>query len=115
MTANKMHDRQDGADSVKRPAEVQREGLLPVLIRQFVEESSKADARIVEQDIDAPTELGGAADHGLDFDFICDVAMEPERLAGIGCVQPRRLAFKVLGVEIGEDDLFRPIGEHRLR
>ena len=86
-----------------------------MLIRQFVEKPTEAGARIVEQDIDAPTELGGIADHGLDFDFICDVAMEPERLAGIGCVKSRRLPFEVLAVEVGESDLFRSIGEHRLR
>ena len=109
------HDRQDGADTVERPVEVQREGLLPVPVGQFFEVPSKAGARIVEQDIDASAELGGIADHGLDFDFLGDVAMEPERPAGIGCVQPRRFPFEVLVVDVDEDDHFRPVGEHRLR
>ncbi len=114
--ALRPHGRQDGADAVDGPVEVQRERFLPVSIGLLVEMSAETGACVVEKEVYAPAaKFSRLFDHSFDFLFIRDVAPDSEHLAGMGHIQPCGLPDQVHLVDIRKDDPLRPIGKHGFR
>jgi hypothetical protein len=76
--ALRFHDRQNGADAVQGPVEVQGEGFLPVLVRQLAKKPPKPAPALLNKKVDAlRAEVGRFPDHALDVLFFVTLHRSP--------------------------------------